>query len=261
MRYLRNIIIIILPFLLVACSSTSSRYSISDDIAPDQPIQLGHIEDAHPKYEPISRGGNKNYSLKGESYSIIKSPDGFKQSGQASWYGKKFHGHQTSNGEVYDMYSMSAAHKTLPIPSYVKVRNLDNGKSTIVRVNDRGPFHAGRIIDLSYAAAYKLDMIRSGTANVEIEYITVPPPTADSEEAKSLPTYSIQTASSNNKQRSRTLAQTISQTLSLETHIETVDESFRIMVGPYQDYAEAQKSLQKLKTNGYPQAFIRKTMR
>ncbi|HAH03554.1 MAG TPA: septal ring lytic transglycosylase RlpA, partial [Vibrio sp.] len=97
----------------------------------------------------------------------------FTEKGKASWYGKKFHGHLTSNGEIYDMYSMSAAHKTLPIPSYVKVTNTDNNKTTIVRINDRGPFHEGRIIDLSYAAAYKLDVLRTGTANVEIEVITV----------------------------------------------------------------------------------------
>jgi rare lipoprotein A len=92
--------------------------------------------------------------------------------GNASWYGKKFHGHTTSNGEIYDMYQMTAAHKSLPLPSFVRVTNLDNGRQVIVRVNDRGPFHADRVIDLSYAAAYRLDMLQKGTARVEVEAIT-----------------------------------------------------------------------------------------
>lgn len=107
--------------ILAGCSSApSKRYTIDDDIAPDAPISVDHIEDANPQYEPYSLGGNSDYTLRGQRYQIIREPKGFTQEGQASWYGKKFHGHLTSNGEVYDMYSMTAAHKTLPIPSYVK---------------------------------------------------------------------------------------------------------------------------------------------
>ena len=151
----------------------AERYDLEQDIAPAQPMSVEHIEEVVPQYEPYSLGGTKDYTVRGQRYHIIKDPKGFKEKGQASWYGKKFHGHSTSIGEVYDMYSMSAAHKELPLPSYVKVTNTDNGKSTIVRGNDRGPFHPGRIIDLSFAAATKLDVIRTGTANVEIEVITV----------------------------------------------------------------------------------------
>ncbi len=248
--------VIAMVLFLAACASSDSRYSISNDVSPDNPILLDHIEDAHPKYEPFSRGGNKDYTLRGNSYKIVQNPQGFKQSGQASWYGKKFHGHLTSNGEIYDMYSMSAAHKTLPIPSYVKVTNKDNGKTTIVRVNDRGPFHPGRIIDLSYAAAYKLDVIRAGVANVDIEYISVKPRSTQAVHSSG---YAIQTAFLNHEEKSRTLAKNISQTLALGTYIEQNGNSFRILAGPFSNHAEATSALQKLKTNGYPQAFIRKT--
>src|SRR5690554_5341368 len=98
----------------------------------------------------------------------VTDADGYVQKGTASWYGKKFHGHKTSNGEVYDMYKMTAAHKSLPLPSFARVTNLDNGRSVVVRVNDRGPFHDGRVIDLSYAAAVKLDIHRAGTGRVEV---------------------------------------------------------------------------------------------
>ena len=254
----QTILSTLLILLLAACSSSGGRYSISNDVGPEKPIQLDHIEDAHPVYEPFSRGGNRDYKLRGGSYKIIKNPDGFKQSGQASWYGKKFHGHLTSNGEVYDMYSMSAAHKTLPIPSYVKVTNKDNGKSTIVRVNDRGPFHDGRIIDLSYAAAYKLNVVNTGTANVDIEYISTKPQTTSSKIPKVTAGYSIQTASSNHEERSRTLAKNIGQTLSMKTYVEPNNETYRVLVGPFTDYSESVDALEILRTNGYPQAFIRK---
>ncbi|WP_413283939.1 septal ring lytic transglycosylase RlpA family protein [Vibrio sp. MA40-2] len=257
----KNIICVIFVLLLAACSSSDSRYSIKNDVGPEQAIQLDHIEDAHPKYEPFSRGGNRDYTLRGGSYKIIKNPQGFKQSGLASWYGQKFHGHLTSNGEIYDMYSMTAAHKTLPIPSYVKVTNTDNGKTTIVRVNDRGPFHENRIIDLSYAAAYKLDVIKTGTANVAIEYITTQPPESQSYAAKKLPSYSIQTASSNHAERSQSLAENISKTMQLDTYVESSDNTYKILVGPFTDYNETQQILQQLKQQGYPQAFIRKINR
>ncbi len=111
----------------------------------------------------------------------MPSGKGYKVEGLASWYGAKFHGHLTSNGETYDMYSMSAAHKTLPLPSYVRVTNLANNKSVVVRVNDRGPFHPDRVIDLSYAAAYRLDMLKTGTAKVRLEVLF-----EDSEESQTM---------------------------------------------------------------------------
>lgn len=250
------IFVMLASLLVLAGCSSSKRYSIEDDVAPSKPISVDHIEDAHPQYEPYSLGGNKSYTLRGQSYSIIKEPEGFKQKGQASWYGKKFHGHLTSNGEVYDMYSMTAAHKTLPLPSYVKVTNLDNGKTTIVRVNDRGPFHQGRIIDLSYAAAVKLDVVKTGVANVEIEVITSEKP--DSElKKKSQPSYVVQVASSQHEDRVRTLAQDLSQKLSVISHVTSGDKIHRVFLGPFKDYLLTEQTLEQVKELGYSSAFIR----
>jgi len=153
-------------------SSGKGRYSHRTDSLPANPPDVSRVPDAVPRPEPKSKGGNaSSYVVFGQSYQVLNSSRGFTQTGTASWYGKKFHGHLTSNGEVYDMYSMSAAHTRLPLPTYVKVTNLDNNRQVIVRVNDRGPFVGNRIIDLSYAAAYRLDMIKTGTARVRIEAI------------------------------------------------------------------------------------------
>ncbi|MBR9830107.1 MAG: septal ring lytic transglycosylase RlpA family protein [Oceanospirillales bacterium] len=162
--------------LLGGCASkddNAGRYSIKQDRGPDQAIDLSRVPDAVPRAEPPSRWGNKNpYTVLGKRYTVLPSAEGYRQRGIASWYGKKFHGHTTSNGEVYDMYQMSAAHKSLPLPSYVRVTNLDNGRQVVVRVNDRGPFHDDRLIDLSYAAAYRLGVLQQGTARVEVEAIS-----------------------------------------------------------------------------------------
>ena len=125
-----------------------------------------------------SRGNPASYEVFGERYYILNTSDGYKKRGVASWYGKKFHGKPTSSGEIYDMHDMTAAHKTLPLPVNAKVTNLENGRSVIVKINDRGPFIDNRIIDLSYAAARDLDMITNGTALVEVETLgaSLPPP-------------------------------------------------------------------------------------
>ncbi len=142
------------------------------DGGPDRPVDVSRIPDAVPRVEPLSLYGNPvSYEQDGETYIVLKSAQGYKTRGFASWYGTKFHGERTSSGEPYDMYSMTAAHKTLPLPSYVKVTNLRNGKQVVVKVNDRGPFKSGRIIDLSYAAAARLGFHLQGTTEVEIEAI------------------------------------------------------------------------------------------
>ena len=139
---------------------------------PKPPRSLDAIPDAVPRHEPRSRYGNpETYAVFGRTYRVQRSARGHVERGMASWYGPGFHAERTSSGEPYDMYAMTAAHKTLPIPAYVRVTNLANGRSVVVRVNDRGPFVGERIIDLSYTAAWKLDMIRQGTAPVEIRVI------------------------------------------------------------------------------------------
>jgi len=134
------------------------------------PPDLHAVPDAVPAAEPRSRYGNpKEYEVLGETYFVLDSAQGYKEDGRASWYGTKFHGKRTSSGEPYDMYRMTAAHKTLPLPTYVRVTRKSNGRSIVVKVNDRGPFHTGRIIDLSYTAAAKLDLLKDGSAEVVVE--------------------------------------------------------------------------------------------
>ena len=160
--------ILLAALLLQACSSPS-RYKIRNDHGPSAPVDVSDVGNAIPKEEPRSKYGNpKNYKVLGKWYKVRKTSSGYKEKGLSSWYGKKFHGHRTSSGETYNMYAMTAAHKTLPLPSYVRVTHLKNGRSVIVKVNDRGPFHQGRIIDLSYAAAKKLGVTATGTAAVEV---------------------------------------------------------------------------------------------
>lgn len=150
------------------------RYSQATDSHPDRLPTLLEMTDPEPRAEALSRGGNKPYNIYGVDYSPRTDLMEYKETGIASWYGHKFHGHLTSNGETYNVFAMSAAHKTLPLPSYVRVTNLDNGKSAIVRVNDRGPFHQDRVIDLSYSAAYKIGMMGKGTARVQVELLASP---------------------------------------------------------------------------------------
>lgn len=158
--------------LLSACQAPS-RYSQTTDSAPDFVYPEPDMIDAEPKYEPYREQNSLPYEVRGQYYRPLKSGKGYTAQGNASWYGQKFHGHLTSNGEVYDMFGMTAAHKTLPLPSYVRVTNLENQQQVVVRVNDRGPFHSERIIDLSYAAAKKLDFHQHGTTRVKLEVIHV----------------------------------------------------------------------------------------
>lgn len=153
-------------------TNPSDRYDIKHDRGSSVPINVDGIPDAVPIAEPYSAGGNQSpYTVLGETYHVLASAKGYREEGIASWYGEKFHGHKTSNGETYSIYKMTAAHKTLPIPCYARVTNLQNNRSVIVRVNDRGPFKAGRIMDLSQAAATKLGYTDQGTARVLVEVV------------------------------------------------------------------------------------------
>ncbi len=152
--------------------ANAGRYSMRHDKAPLEMVDVSKVPDAVPRLEPKSLRGNRSpYEVLGQSYHILDNALGYREQGTASWYGRKFHGYETSNGEIYDMFTMTAAHKSLPLPSYVRVTNVDNGRQVVVRVNDRGPFHEGRVIDLSYAAASRLDMLGEGTARVSLEVL------------------------------------------------------------------------------------------
>jgi rare lipoprotein A len=155
-----------------AAQTTDGAYLAGDGPGTDAPANLDAIPDATIRNEPLHRYANRPYVALDKSYTPLTTVGEFKQRGTASWYGKKFHGQRTSSGEIYDMYAMTAAHPTLPIPSFARVTNLANQKSVVVRVNDRGPFLHERVIDLSYTAAYKLGIVNNGSAEVEVESLT-----------------------------------------------------------------------------------------
>ncbi len=284
-------ILCLLIILVSACSTTTSRYQQKHDSTPSRLPSAHELHDATPRAEEPSRGGNKNYQVFGKHYQVLKTAKDFSQSGVASWYGKKFHGHLTSNGEIYDMYAMSAAHKNLPLPTYVKVVNNDNGRSVIVRVNDRGPFHQSRIIDLSYSAAYKLDMLKTGTANVTITAITdftpqgltqdqqtglattganittpLPKTAEDVATTNAINTLSstlekakfIQVFASGSKAQATKLAQNLAAKHQIKTELEQINGIFRVLVGPIKRSDQLATLLSKIKRDGHPKAFIRK---
>ncbi|HJV07783.1 MAG TPA: septal ring lytic transglycosylase RlpA family protein [Chromobacteriaceae bacterium] len=188
---LRWLWLVFVSLVLVACSTVKTASATSpssaqptkktvvrngayfqkDDLAEHIPVNLNLVPDAVPQTEPLIKAANLPYAAMGMSFRPDTSDKPFKATGRASWYGKKFHGRRTTSGERYDMYAMTAAHPTLPIPSYARVTNLKNGESVIVRINDRGPFHKSRMMDLSYAAASKLGFIQQGSAKVAVERV------------------------------------------------------------------------------------------
>lgn len=194
-------VIVLLAAMLSACGSTPKRsgpverapsgggggYYLDDGPGANAPANIEAIPDAVPKIEPLGRGTMRPYTVMGRNYTPMTRLEPYKARGVASWYGRRYHGKQTSSGEIYDMYAMTAAHTILPIPSYVRVTNVANGRSVVLRVNDRGPFIDSRLIDLSYTAAYKLGILGAGSGMVEVESIipgqSAPPPPAESPKA------------------------------------------------------------------------------
>ncbi|MFC3116112.1 septal ring lytic transglycosylase RlpA family protein [Cellvibrio fontiphilus] len=264
-----------LSLLLAACSSpqkaptgkakpphnpNDGRYAHEKDFGPDEEIDLSHVPDAVPRYEVRTIAGNKNpYTVLGKTYHLIKDESAYKERGYASWYGKKFNGYHTSNGELYDMYAMTGAHKTLPIPSYVRVKNLDNGKSVVVRINDRGPFHEGRIIDLSYAAAQRIGIHKTGTGRVEVE-IALPndaPPiplragkaVASSNESALPPGTYLQVGAFAQKTAAKQFAANIGTKLTYPLTIQSAQspkEIHRVRVGPFTNAKSLQDARDQL---------------
>ena len=239
-------------FFINGCSQTG-RYQFAKDHSPDKVPPLAHLEDVHPHYEPYSRGGNKDYRVLGVNYKVNREVTSLTETGYASWYGNKFHGHLTSNGERYNMFAMSAAHKNLPLPCYVEVTNLENNKKITVRVNDRGPFHEGRIIDLSYAAAKKLEMQNKGTAKVRIKLIHFPEPV--SENSIYGDNYYIQYMVTSSKKRADNLVLESSKKYGVKSTSIQKGKYYKLRLGPMKSEYKAHKLLVELQED-YQKAFI-----
>lgn len=264
-------IIVVLLLLLAACSTQppesttavakasvptpKSRYAVSQDFAPLRPISPDEVVDAALRPDPILAFGNMSpYVIDGVTYEVIKDYRNYREQGIASWYGAKFTGHETSNGEFYDVYQATAAHKTLPIPCFARVTNLDNGKSIVLRVNDRGPFHSDRLIDLSYAAAVKLGYMETGTARVEVEVIEVAGVEDRRDPAYGMYRY-LQLGAYGKEATARTLMDELRALLSAPVFISPVESGgsllYRVRVGPVDDKNHLLALQQQLQNSGY----------
>ena len=270
---LQSYIFCLLVLTLTACSSSSTSTSTKassnsnkggyylDDGPPQTSIDLTKVKDAVPRSEPLSATGNKPYVVFGKTYVPLKSNKGFRQKATASWYGKKFHGKRTSSGETYDMYKMTAAHTVLPIPSYAQVTNLNNGRSIIVKVNDRGPFKHNRVIDLSYAAALKLDVVRSGTGQVEIIAIGENTPTSQKESVVSAEAQAfIQLGAYSNQDTAYRLQQRLQSDGYPDVAVNRVVQRglnlYRVRLGPLEKAGDVDFLLADLHHAGYNDAHI-----
>lgn len=219
------------------------------DGAPTGPIPTS-FKKAVPASEPYSRYGNPpSYRVNGQAYHVMTSSSGYRARGIASWYGTKFHQRRTSSGEEYDLYALTAAHKTLPLPTYVKVKNLSNGRELIVKVNDRGPFHSDRIIDLSYGAALELGLMPKGTAPVEIEALTVKG--AINEPAH----YYLQAGAFQTQQFAHEFQEKLAKMTPSPVFIEKYNPYFVVKVGPFASKQMADKLKGQLADNGVKGAF------
>ncbi len=267
----RVAVLIALAVLLGGCAGDSR---IPGESAPEAPAvtqsdrdgappfrgDIMRIPDALPRPEPRTAAGNKSpYTVLGRTYTVRPVPAGHRERGLGSWYGTKFHGRKTSLGEDYDVYSMTAAHKTLPLPSYVRVTNLENGRRIVVRVNDRGPFHDGRVIDLSYAAAYRLGYANRGTALLELEVLDPMAPewvakragvAAEGRVAASPVTAGrrtwLQAGAFRSIDGARSLQQELLRSLGLEVSIHSGGGWHRVRVGPLQDSGALEDVRQRL---------------
>jgi peptidoglycan lytic transglycosylase len=259
----------IFTYLLLSACGVTKTVSTPGDTAPNKQIDVSNIPDAIPKNEARSRYGNpKSYVVFDKRYYVMESSKGFVEKGIASWYGTKFHGRRTSSGETYDMYAMTAAHKNLPLPTYVKVTNLNNGRHIIVKVNDRGPFHENRVIDLSYTAAIKLDIIKNGTGLVEIRAIepgvTIPADSSDAAPAKTVSVsntndqgntgFYIQVGSFGQLENAESLQKKLSplgeDLLNISQIIVADKTLYRVRIGPLTDIDHSDSIISKLENYG-----------
>ena len=253
---MKKIVLLFLSVLMLSCAVTKEPEEIivieQQDGRPDHvAVDIASIPDAVPQYEPWSPSVNPaSYTVLGKEYKVLKSNQGYQQQGIASWYGTKFHDKKTATGEAYNMYAMTAAHKTLPIPSYVRVTNLDKQLSVIVKINDRGPFHEHRIIDLSYAAAIKLGIEKAGTGFVEVMAVHPGETTVTNDKIMSKQVF-LQVGAFAEQANAIKLQQKLAAELALSNSrikVQTLAEKslYRVQVGPVSSVSEADKIIKKL---------------
>jgi len=230
--------------------SSKRRYAIEHDKAPEGPPPT-KFQKVKPIYEPFSRYGNpESYSVEGRKYEVLRSAHGYKARGLASWYGTKFHKQRTSSGDDYNMYAMTAAHKTLPLPTYVKVKNLSNGREAIVKVNDRGPFRSDRVIDLSYAAATKLGLLPNGTAPVEIEALAM-----NQKGKPHVAHYYVQAGAYNSRDLASILQKKLLVITKSPVFIEKYEQRFIVKAGPFADKTMSDRLKSQLAAKGVSGSF------
>jgi rare lipoprotein A len=237
--------------LLVSCAGEKTRDEKPEPVdgPSTQGLSASDVLDATPRAEPLARYGNHSpYEVFGKEYHVLPTSRGYHEKGVASWYGSKFHGRRTSSGEPYDMHLATAAHKSLPLPTYAEVTNLDNGRKVIVKINDRGPFKDDRLIDMSYGAALRLDMVGTGTARVDVRVIDVGESTmlADSRspEADSNGTW-LQAGAYGRREGAEELAGRLKNADLLPVSIHDVDSLFRVWLGPYSSGDEIEAIIMK----------------
>jgi rare lipoprotein A len=254
--------------LLAACSALTRRAppqraplpAPAPAPVPPPPAGIESIPDAVPRSEPRSAHGNPPfYEVLGRRYFVLAAADGYLERGVASWYGPTFHGGNTSSGEPYDMYGMSAAHKTLPLPTYARVTNLRNGRNIVVRINDRGPFVANRLIDLSYTAAAKLDMIREGTTLVEVRALTPGVPDELTRSAQSPPpSLYVQAGAFSDVHNAQHLLERLHAaglaSAFIVSPLEGKSRLYRVRLGPVGSVAEFDQLAARLAALGIPDA-------
>jgi len=241
--------------VLAGCADKPTQPTGTSDGPSSMDISAADVKDAVPRAEPRARYGNHSpYEVFGKTYKVMPSSKGYHEKGTASWYGSKFHGRRTSSGEPYDMHLATAAHKSLPLPTYAEVKNLDNGRKVIVKVNDRGPFKDDRIIDMSYGAALRLDMIKTGTARVEVRAIEVGggSESADTQPAKAVTSDTwLQAGAYSRKDGARQLADKLEQSDLSPVSVREVDGLYRVWLGPYANASEAERVIDRAVELGF----------
>jgi len=252
-HYIKLLLALLAAVLLASCAGEQPQVEEPVDGPSLADLKASDVADAVPRNEPLARYGNHSpYEVFGKKYYVLPSSAGYHKQGTASWYGSKFHGRRTSSGEPYDMHLATAAHKSLPLPTYAEVTNLDNGKKVIVKINDRGPFKHDRLIDMSYGAALRLGMTGTGTARVDVRVIDVSgerlsaanTSTSTSPTSDAAGTW-LQAGAYGNRDGAEKLAGQLERASLKPVSIHDVGELFRVWLGPYSSHAEVESVINR----------------